>query len=423
MFGSASRNISQTADKVRLFLIFCGVFLLGYYTLTAYIDRGWSAMPIILIADFVFLVGVALTFTKYKDSANLFYLIPAQAFMSYQIAIAGGVFSPGYFWLSAIPVLWALLYSVRGLVFGYLSVLATYGYLWQARSYEVFETAFPTEEAFNRARIENFVLFTTFLSAFILAYTIVLRKSQEKIEEKQKDVENLLRILVHDVSNPLMVIQGCVDKMNRLESKESQAIAKMMGRSTSRLYDIVNDVRNLYSLKDGKTEVKLEKGDLVQCIQDSLQSLSEKVLEKEIKVELKNVNDPIFTELNATMMTNQVLTNILSNAIKFSPPNGKITISACVQEKQVLIEIQDEGIGIPDELLNRLFLTDQPTSRVGTQGEKGTGYGLPIAKHVMLLHHGDIYIASPPPAGDQGTLIQLRFPLLLVSEEQSRTIA
>ncbi|MNT77691.1 Signal-transduction histidine kinase senX3 [compost metagenome] len=114
-----------------------------------------------------------------------------------------------------------------------------------------------------------------------------------------------------------------------------------------------------------------------------------------------------------------VLTNIISNAIKFSPNNSEIRIELKKGDGQLEITVQDFGIGIPHHIQTRIFDLTANTSRTGTQGEKGTGYGLPLAMEYTRKMKGNIKIQSQEDRfGDmpQGTTVVLNLPL---SEEES----
>jgi signal transduction histidine kinase len=104
--------------------------------------------------------------------------------------------------------------------------------------------------------------------------------------------------------------------------------------------------------------------------------------------------------------------NIISNAIKFSHPGQTINITAQRGTNDVRVLIEDHGVGIPDKILQHLFRTDQPTSRAGTGGERGTGYGMPVVKAYMNRYGGDIKVESRTAGADggaTGTKVTLTF--------------
>ncbi len=99
--------------------------------------------------------------------------------------------------------------------------------------------------------------------------------------------------------------------------------------------------------------------------------------------------------------------NVFSNAIKFSKPKGKITFAIYEHEDQIHFKVQDYGIGMPEEIKKNLFEIDKPTSRPGTDGEHGTGYGMPILKYFVELFNGEIEVLTKE---EYGTKFVLKFP-------------
>ena len=112
------------------------------------------------------------------------------------------------------------------------------------------------------------------------------------------------------------------------------------------------------------------------------------------------------------MIEDQIIANILTNAIKFSPEGGSITLTCHDNGSQIELHIEDEGDGVPQHILPYLFDPLAPTSREGTAGETGTGFGLPIVKKFISVLGGEISVHSPArpnPAEKRGTKVRLAF--------------
>ena len=99
------------------------------------------------------------------------------------------------------------------------------------------------------------------------------------------------------------------------------------------------------------------------------------------------------------------MNNIVSNAIKYSPKNATITIQSEVSPKRVQIHVEDEGVGIPDALISKVFSDDEVTGRRGTEGEPGTGFGLPIVKAMVEAMEGKVSIESREGGGVRVTVV------------------
>ena len=121
----------------------------------------------------------------------------------------------------------------------------------------------------------------------------------------------------------------------------------------------------------------------------------EKLSEKEIILTIPEYDSELFVEGDKTALLHDVLANLVSNAIKFSPNHSKIEISTVeLSNSRVKIGIRDYGIGIPEYLANVLFDSTAQTSRVGTNGESGTGFGLPLVKEYVNALGGEIRLCS-----------------------------
>ena len=127
-------------------------------------------------------------------------------------------------------------------------------------------------------------------------------------------------------------------------------------------------------------------------------------LEKDIKINHNLANLRVYADKN---MLNTVLRNLLSNAIKYSNPNKNISLSAKKSTKGVLFMVQDEGIGIKEEDVNKLFRVDKELSTLGTNNEKGTGLGLILCKEFVEKHNGEIWVES---LREKGTTFYFTIP-------------
>ena len=206
----------------------------------------------------------------------------------------------------------------------------------------------------------------------------------KKMKEKSEDTENLVRILCHDLVNPLTVLKYFAKKSNE------EAVIGAVDQS----FEIIEHIREMLALESGKKEIKLEPIILDDLISQSIKNMEIRFQEKEIQFEQTHFQNAQGVEVLAekTSLLNQVLNNLLSNSAKFSFKGGKIKIATKIDGDHVCLFIKDEGIGIPREILPNLFSKFVKTSRRGTEKEKGTGFGLPLVKTYMDFFQGDIHV-------------------------------
>ncbi|MGZ5278414.1 MAG: sensor histidine kinase [Pseudobdellovibrionaceae bacterium] len=238
---------------------------------------------------------------------------------------------------------------------------------------------------------------------------------------KQLSEENrtLLGILFHDLSTPISVLEFAV---RRLEAETEvlnepvrfdRNIQKIL-QSLSLMRDILAKVKSLQEVRTGKRPLSLEKVDPVQVTRELAEMFDDRLKEKNLELHIESyLEGNCMIQADRTLLKNEVLSNLLSNAIKFSPRNRIIEVSFLRENEQhILIQIRDYGIGIPGDLIPKIFDYTEKTSRLGTNDEAGTGFGLPLAKTCTQLMCGSIDVESytyQPGVSSSGTAFNLRF--------------
>ncbi|MEC9281824.1 MAG: ATP-binding protein, partial [Bdellovibrionota bacterium] len=181
-------------------------------------------------------------------------------------------------------------------------------------------------------------------------------------------------------------------------------------KHTAKISQIINDVRNLFALSQGKLSINIGKACIKKSTASAIEYLNDKIQPKNLKIEFNAPSEECLAEIDPSIYENQIITNILTNAIKFSQEGGEIKLDLVKEETSWVLNITDNGIGIPSDILANLFATDIPTSRPGTNGEKGTGFGMPIVEQLVHKFSGSIQVFSPPKSHyEQGTQVQLKF--------------
>ena len=233
-------------------------------------------------------------------------------------------------------------------------------------------------------------------------------------EIKTKSLRNLLRLVSHDIANPLTVINGMTNlqlrKQKDPDSKEYR-IWKKLSIATKTIFKILEQVRMMQALESGKKEIPLSSVKLQKIIDKGLFMFQDKLNHKNIKLVCELPDDQLSVLAEETSFSNQVINNILSNAIKFSFENETIHIRVEPREDYVYLIIRDHGIGIPKDILKNLFDENAVTSRAGVKGEEGTGFGMPLVKFFMDKYGGEIQVQSKVKTegeNDHGTQFTLK---------------
>lgn len=238
------------------------------------------------------------------------------------------------------------------------------------------------------------MLFSILLTSL---YLKLMNRWGDEVENKNKSIRNLLRLVSHDIANPLTVISGMshiqFKKQEDPESKEYRVWKKMSMASTT-IRKILDQVRQMQAIESGKMDVPLSPVSLKKVFDKGIFIFQDKLEKKNIKLTFESPEDDISVMAEETSFSNQVVNNILSNAIKFSHDNDTITIKVEPRADLIYLIIRDQGIGIPPEILVKLFDENAKTSRKGVAGEEGTGFGMPLVKFFMDKYGGEIKVQS-----------------------------
>lgn len=161
---------------------------------------------------------------------------------------------------------------------------------------------------------------------------------------------------------------------------------------------LINNLLDLSAIESGKTKPELVKGNLVLLIKTNVEHNSVIAQKKNIKISFQ-ASDGIPETLFDQLKIEQVLNNLISNAIKFSPQNTEVMVKVYHKEGEVIVTVKDEGPGIPESELKEIFEPFKKTSVKSTDEEKSTGLGLSIVSSVVKAHKGRVWVESRPGEG------------------------
>lgn len=236
----------------------------------------------------------------------------------------------------------------------------------------------------------------------LILYDITEMRSVEKI--KKDFVVNVS----HELRTPLTAIKGFVETLEEEIDDKNKHYLDIIKRHTDRLINIVKDLLVLSELEERGRTLELEEVNLKNMIERIFRIFDPIMSEKNITRELK-IEDAIPPIKADSFKLEQALINLIDNATKYTE-RGLIAISMKRSSSQVVIEVQDTGIGIPDEHISRIFERFYVTDKSRSRKLGGTGLGLSIVKHIVLLHNGTIDVKSTP---GEGTVFSITLPIHL----------
>ena len=226
-----------------------------------------------------------------------------------------------------------------------------------------------------------------------------------ELEESNKKLNDFVAIVAHDLRNPLGAILGYVTILSQIRQdhwdKKEEKILHQLNMLCELSLTLVKDILEIGALGSGKLEINKKIENLKEIIDESIENV--KFFAQKKSIDLVN-NDPKNISLKVDKIRIvQVLTNLLNNAIKFTPKGGKVEV--IIEEDNtsggVNVEVKDNGTGIHKEILKSLFDKEVTTSTKGTEGEKGTGFGLPLCQDLIKAHQSEIFVETNKDKGSR----------------------
>lgn len=235
---------------------------------------------------------------------------------------------------------------------------------------------------------------------------LINSKLRESISTKDK----FFSIIAHDLRSPFQGFLGSTKLMSEsislFNKNELATLSGELYNSSANLYKLLDNLLTWASMQNGSIQFEPKVHKLFPIVESVIEVLKNQIINKELVV---NNSVPNYISLLADeKMIGTILRNLITNSIKFTKPNGTISIfSKYIENNFVLIEITDTGIGMNKELMDNLFKIDKKVGRKGTNGEASTGLGLLLCKEFIEKHSGQIWVESEV---DKGTKFIFTLP-------------
>ena len=248
------------------------------------------------------------------------------------------------------------------------------------------------------------------LFATLAATALENARDYQRVIEVDSTRQDDIATLAHELRNPLGAIVSALHVLERLGAPDAQVLElrNLIGRQTKHLTRLVEDVLDLARLRHGKLRLESQRMDLcevVRLVVDTVRA-SGRAGDREVREDLGIV--PIVVDGDATRLE-QVVRNLVDNAVKYSPQRTVISVSIETQGTMAALRIRDEGIGITADMLPRLFEPFAQAEAAGKRAAGGLGLGLPLVQAIVEQHGGTI-VAHSDGLG-KGSEFVVRLPL------------
>lgn len=235
-----------------------------------------------------------------------------------------------------------------------------------------------------------------------------LQDKAKAIEEQKNQLEQLIQtkdrflsIIAHDLKNPFNSLLGFADlaynDFDEITDNEKKSYLNVIRQSGQHIYALLDNLLSWSRAQSGRIDFFAEPVSLTETIENAVELVRSSADNKQIAL-FSDFSKDVIVKADKNMLST-ILRNLLTNAIKFTPNGGSVTVSSRINHKKVTVSVTDTGIGMNPEELDRLFKLDGGLKTEGTANETGTGLGLILCQEFMSLHKSKIVVESTPGKG------------------------
>ena len=235
------------------------------------------------------------------------------------------------------------------------------------------------------------------------------RRLQAALEQSDRLKDEFLAMLAHELRNPVAPIATAAELLSRLVPHENQqTLVGIIQRQAVHLGRLLDDLLDVARITQGRIDLKREVTDVGSCVQLAIETAEPLIRSKGHRLTVTQTLEAIYICVDKVRL-GQCMANVLVNAAKYTPEGGEICIRSYIEGPEVVVEIQDNGIGIAPEFLPRIFDLFAQAERGLDRSQGGLGVGLTVCKQIVEMHGGTVVAASP--GWDRGATFTLRIPL------------
>jgi PAS domain S-box-containing protein len=238
-----------------------------------------------------------------------------------------------------------------------------------------------------------------------------LKQMQEQLREADRRKNEFLATLAHELRNPLMPIRNGLELLRRAGDDRTalEQARTMMERQMQQLVRLIDDLLDVSRITRNRLELRLQRIELAAVVQSAVEATRPFLESFDHELTVALPDETVYLNADHTRLA-QVVSNLLNNAAKYTNPHGQIRLTAWRQGEEVIVSIQDNGIGIPAEHLPRLFEMFSQVDSALERSQGGLGIGLALVRGLVEMHGGRIEARSAGPG--LGSEFLLHLPVL-----------
>lgn len=243
------------------------------------------------------------------------------------------------------------------------------------------------------------------------------QQEAKRVKELDTVKTQLYANITHEFRTPLTVILGMANQVKNNPEKYLDKGVDMIVRNGENLLNLVNEMLDLSKLESGKMTLHLINGDIISFLRYIVESFQSLAVSQQKQFHFLADIDELIVAFDAEKIR-QIITNLFSNALKFTPEQGNVYVSISQEAVAntdiitLVLKVKDTGIGIPENQLTHIFDRFYQLDNSHTRKAEGTGIGLALTKELVKLMNGTIAVKSPPTGATKGTEFIINIPLL-----------
>ena len=242
----------------------------------------------------------------------------------------------------------------------------------------------------------------------IIAQRDELAGLTKALQEADRQKNRFLAVLGHELRNPIMALSGGLELLEKREGTElAREIRSGMRRSLKHVTRLVEDLLDIARIDQGKISLRKERLHLQEVLGFAMEAVRPALEEAEHALHLDATPEPIWLDADPARIT-QIINNLVGNAVKYTPPGGRIDLSVGRDGSSALLQVTDNGVGIPAEQQSRIFEIFEQIEGGARATQDGLGIGLALVRQLVELHDGSIVLARS--AVGEGSTFEVRLP-------------
>ena len=248
---------------------------------------------------------------------------------------------------------------------------------------------------FSTTDIEDIVRFNEAIDQLLAASVSSFAEAKREADERERNRDEFLAMLAHELRNPLSPIVTASVLLKKAKGNEKivESATNVIARQVTHMVELVDDLLDVSRVTRGLIEVQLMPVDVQQAVEEAVEQVTPLIQARRHQLDVAGPPCPIAVQADKKRLV-QIVTNLLSNAAKYTPEGGHLQLEITLYEDKVAIKVEDDGIGMPPEFISHAFDLFAQAKRTPDRSTGGLGLGLALVKNLVELHGGQVACSS-----------------------------